>query len=219
MRGISRFLYVNILKPVLFLFPADGVHELFVNLGYKLGKYTFIKKFFGSIWSFGDKTLKQNICDLNFKNPVGLAAGFDYNADLVEILPSVGFGFHTIGTLTHESYAGNPAPMLARLPKSRSLLVNKGFKNSGINTALLKLPESTSEIPIGISIGATNKPYLDFNSMLQDLVLGFRDAEKFKNFDYYELNISCPNLQNIQNLNDQIDSPTGLMQTLKFLAE
>jgi len=60
-----------------------------------------------------------------------LAAGFDYDADLINILPSVGFGFNTIGTVTHLSYQGNPSPMLGRLPKSKSLLVNKGFKSKG----------------------------------------------------------------------------------------
>jgi dihydroorotate dehydrogenase subfamily 2 len=195
------------------------VHEFFLRTGNKLGKYSFAKKFFRKIWSYEDKILEQTICSLNFKNPIGLSAGFDYNADLVEILPSIGFGFHSVGTLTHEPYTGNPAPMLERLPKSRSLLVNKGFKNKGIKNVLTNISENTHEVPIGVSIGATNKSYPDFDSMVKDLVAGFRDAENFKNFDYYELNISCPNLLNIQNLEEQMTSPTGLRKTLQLLAE
>src|ERR1035437_5752140 len=194
MRKISKFLYINLAKPILFLFPADDVHEFFLHTGNKLGKYTFVKKFLKKIWSSNDKILKQNILDMNFKNPIGLSAGFDYNADLVELMPSIGFGFSSIGTLTHEPYAGNPPPMLARLPKSRSLLVNKGFKNKGIKKVLANLNDGEHEEERGVSIGATNKPYPDFDSMLSDLVTGFRDAENFKNFDFYELNISCPNL-------------------------
>ncbi|OGI84379.1 dihydroorotate dehydrogenase (quinone) [Candidatus Nomurabacteria bacterium RIFCSPLOWO2_01_FULL_37_49] len=188
-------------------------------MGNRFGKYLFVKKFFKKIWSYDDKILEQNICNLNFKNPIGLSAGFDYNADLVEILPSIGFGFYSIGTLTYESYAGNPVPMLSRLPRSRSLLVNKGFKNKGVKNVLVNLSNQTHKTPKGISIGATNKPYPNFDSMLKDLVAGFQDAENFKNFDYYELNISCPNLLNIQNLKEQIASPTGLKQALELLED
>lgn len=216
---ISQFLYIYILKPILFLFPADDVHEFFLNTGRVLGKSNLIKIFIKTLWSYDDKILEQNILGLNFKNPIGLSAGFDYNADLLEILPSIGFGFQTIGTLTLGSYAGNPLPMLARLPKSKSLLVNKGFKNKGLEKVLANLSKNKKEVPIGVSIGATNKPYPDFDFMVQDLVEGFRLAEKFKNFDYYELNISCPNLLNIQNLKEQLTSPSGLTKTLDLLRE
>ena len=62
----------------------------------------------------------------------------------------------------------------------------------------------------GVSIGATNKTYPDFEAMVENIVTGFREAEKFKNFDYYELNISCPNLLNLQNLKEKLDSSSGL---------
>ncbi|MCX6752051.1 MAG: dihydroorotate dehydrogenase (quinone) [Candidatus Nomurabacteria bacterium] len=217
MRKISQFIYVNIAKPILFMFPADGVHEFFLRFGNKLGKRSLARKFFKKIWSYENKILEQNICGMDFKNPIGLSAGFDYDGDLVELLPSLGFGFNSVGTLTHEPYAGNPAPMLARLPKSHSLLVNKGFKNKGVKKVLENLDQGPREAPRGVSIGATNKPYPDFDSMLRDLVDGFRDAENFDNFDFYELNISCPNLLNINNLKERIDSPLGLGQTLGLL--
>ncbi len=69
----------------------------------------------------------------------------------------------------------------------------------------------------GISIGATNKPYSDFEAMMENIVAGFREAEKFKDFDYYELNISCPNLLNLQNLKEQLASSSGLTKTLTRL--
>ncbi len=217
MRTLSKFFYVNIAKPIFFLFPADYVHEFFLIFGRYIGKVKLFKILIKKFWSYEDKILRQKIVGLNFKNPIGLSAGFDYNADLVEILPSVGFGFHSIGTLTHEAYGGNQRPMLGRLPKSQSLLVNKGFKNKGINNVLKNFKTKIHESPIGVSIGATNKPYNDFESMLENLVAGFKDAENFKNFDYYELNISCPNLSNIQNLKEQIASPSGLRKALILL--
>ncbi len=219
MSSLSKFLYINIAKPIFFLFPADYVHEFFLIFGHIIGKFKLFKILLKKFWSYEDKILEQKIVSLTFKNPIGLSAGFDYNADLVEILPSIGFGFHSIGTLTHEAYGGNQRPMLGRLPKSQSLLVNKGFKNKGINNVLKKFKIKTHTSPIGVSIGATNKPYTDFESMLENLVSGFKDAENFKNFDYYELNISCPNLSNIQNLKEQIASPSGLKKALILLQE
>ena len=169
------------------------------------------------MWDYENPILSQNLVGLVFKNPIGLSAGFDYNADLVEILPSIGFGFNTIGTLTIESYAGNPPPMLGRLPKSKSLLVNKGFRNEGVAKVLNHLKINLSEAIRGVSIGATNRPYSDFSAMVENIVAGFQQAEKFKNFDYYELNISCPNLLNIQNLKEQLASSSGLTKTLSRL--
>lgn len=215
MYRLTAFLYINIVKKVLFLFPADTIHELFLKIGKQLGRFSFVKDFLAKIWVYSNPILEQNLVGLTFKNPVGLSAGFDYNADLVEILPSIGFGFNTAGTLTLEYYKGNNPPMLGRLPKSKSLLVNKGFKNKGVAKALKTIKPSNNII--GISIGTTNKPYSSFEEMVDNLIEGFRDAENFNNFSYYELNISCPNLQNIQNLNNKLDSPSGLKQALDKL--
>ncbi len=214
MRKFSQILYIGLVKPILFLFPPDDVHVFFLKVGRMLGKYESVRIFFSKIWSYENRALEQNICGLNFKNPIGLSAGFDYNADLVEILPSIGFGFHSIGTLTHEAYGGNPLPMLARLPKSRSLLVNKGFKNDGVKKVLSGLNKNISLSLRGVSVGSTNKQYEDFESMIGDIVSGFMDAENFADFDYYELNISCPNLLNLQNLKEQLASSVGLRQLL-----
>ena len=217
MRKITQFVYIHVVKPILFLFPADNVHEFFLWMGRNLGRSSLVKKLLEKAWSYNNKILEQRIQGLDFKNPIGLSAGFDYNADLVNILPCIGFGFHSIGTLTNEPYGGNPGVMLARLPKSRSLLVNKGFKNKGVDNVLVSLTTNISGAPRGVSIGATNKPYPDLGAMIGDLVTGFQKAEKFINFDYYELNISCPNLLNLQNLKEQLATPHGLVHALEAL--
>lgn len=215
MSNITGFIYRNIIKRILFLFPADSVHTLFLYVGRCLDKYKPVKRFLRSIWRYEDKKLEQTICDLNFSNPIGLSAGFDYNADLVGILPDIGFGFNTVGTLTYESYIGNPAPMLGRLPKSRSLLVNKGFKNEGVKNVLSHMSKEKSEGVRGVSIGVTNKSYDTYEAMIDNLIAGFREAELFDNFDFYELNISCPNLRNIKQLTGELGSPSGLQHALQ----
>lgn len=141
--------------------------------------------------------LQQKIAGITFDGPMGLAAGFDYEARLTQILPSIGFGFQTIGTITNLPYGGNPRPMLGRLPKSKSLMVNKGFKNDGAIKTAEKLKHLTFRIPVGISIGKTNGQKLKETqkTAIADILQAFEVFEKtnIKNA-YYELNISCPNL-------------------------
>ncbi len=217
MRLLTRFFYHYGVKPILFLFPADAVHTFFLKSGKLLGRCVLAKKLFRFMWRYDNTMLEQDVVGLHIKNPIGLSAGFDYNADLVRILPYIGFGFHTVGTLTEDAYQGNPPPMLGRLPKSKSLLVNKGFKNEGVNNVLSVMPKKDGASIRGVSIGATNKPYEHFDQMVENLVQGFKSAEKYDSFDYYELNISCPNLKNIQNLTDSLASPSGLKKTLDSL--
>lgn len=217
--NVTGFFYKNLIKPIFFCFPADKVHEFILRIGYALGRYKILHIIFRKIWSYHNPILKQKISGLAWENPIGLSAGFDYNADLINILPVIGFGFHSVGTLTNEAYQGNPAPMLDRLPKSKSLLVNKGFKNAGIRMVLPKLIRKYPKTPCGVSIGATNKPYATFEDMVDDMLQAFKFAETQKNFDYFELNISCPNLKNIQNLAISTSSPEGLSIILESLSK
>lgn len=109
------------------------------------------------------------------------------------------FGFQSAGTITNQPYKGNPPPRLGRLPKSKSLMVNKGFKNKGADTITKKLEDLSFKIPVGISIGMTNtRKTKTVDEAVNDIVSAFKifEKEKIKN-SYYELNISCPNLINI----------------------
>ncbi|OGN34074.1 MAG: dihydroorotate dehydrogenase (quinone), partial [Candidatus Yanofskybacteria bacterium RIFCSPLOWO2_02_FULL_47_9b] len=219
MRALTGILYRQVVKRILFLFSADSVHEFFLKTGRLFGRSGLVSGLIRALWRYDDPILEQSILGLKFKNPIGLSAGFDYNGDLVNLMPAVGFGFNTVGTLTHEAYAGNPAPMLGRLPKSRSLLVNKGFKNEGVTKVLSRIGDSTGDSVCGVSVGSTNKAYQSFDEMVDDIVAGFHDAEKFNSFDYYELNISCPNLTNLANLKEKLALPSGLAKALEKLSE
>lgn len=196
--NIIAFIYQRIIKPIFFLFDAEFIHISHVFLGELLGK-TFLKKNYVN-WklNYSSSKLKQKIAGINFPGPVGLAAGFDYEAKLTQILYSLGFGFQSVGTITNLSYKGNPKPRLGRLPKSRSLMVNKGFKNEGAETIKNKIQNLKYKIPIGLSIGMSNNISIkNINDATEDIMASFRTFEnsKIKN-SYYELNISCPNLIN-----------------------
>ncbi len=211
------FIYKKIIKPILFSFPADDVHTFFLKTGRFLGKFSFFRLIVKNILFYKNDILSQKIFNISFQNPIGLAAGFDYDADLIEILPSVGFGYHTVGTVTNLPYAGNAKPMLGRLPKSKSLLVNKGFKSMGMESVLKKINKKEKKIPLGISIGSTNKAYQNIEEMTKDIILSFRKVLEENYFDYFELNISCPNLINSENLTTKFDTPDGLKLLLSKL--
>ena len=198
----SHTMYRYILKPVLFLINPETIHEFILNFGEQLGKISFKKRFLQFFFDYKNPKLHQNIAGIDFENPVGLAAGFDYQAKLTQILPSLGFCFFTIGTVTNLPYAGNPSPMLGRLPKSKSLMVNKGFKNIGANKICEKIMNKKMLIPTGISIGISNSPKLtNLHQGIFDIMHAFTTCERSNiNISYYELNISCPNLIHSQQI-------------------
>jgi dihydroorotate dehydrogenase subfamily 2 len=194
--NFNQILYRIFLKRIIFLFNSELMHDLFTLVGEIIGKVKPLRIFTHKLFKYQSKKLLQEISAIKFGSPIGLAAGFDYQARLYKILPQVGFGFGTIGTITNKPYQGNPKPRLGRLVKSKSLLVNKGFKNQGIDLILKKLRKTKFEYPVGISIGKTNstKPMTQ-QQAVDDIVEAFKKTEKAKiPFSYYELNISCPNL-------------------------
>lgn len=174
----------------------EKVHLRAVALGERLGKNALAKKFIGFWLRQEFPELKQKISGIDFALPVGLSAGFDYEARLTQILPAVGFGFTAVGTITNQPYEGNPRPMLGRLIKSGSLMVYKGFKNLGATATAAALAPLKFSIPIGVSIGRTNSRALTTQAeSVADIIAAFKIFESsLVRHAYYELNISCPNL-------------------------
>lgn len=193
---LSGLVYRNLAKPILFQFDAEKVHETILSMGSEMGTDAEVKKIIGALFTSKNSSLRQKVCGLNFPSPIGLAAGFDYEAKLTQILYALGFGFQTVGTITAFPYDGNTRPMLGRLPKSKSLMVNKGFKNLGADKTIRKLDGLSFKIPVGISIGRTNSLVLQTQKQsVDDIVAAFMLFEKSAvPNSYYELNISCPNL-------------------------
>jgi dihydroorotate dehydrogenase len=193
----TGFLYRNLLRKILFSCDSEAIHEFMTSLGETLGRLKPAADAMKSLVRFEDPMLEQNLLNVKFQNPVGLAAGFDYEAKLTQILSSIGFGFETVGTITNFSYEGNPSPMLGRLQKSKSLMVNKGFKNLGVKETIKKLENLAFDIPVGISVGRSNNENCSTQKKsIEDIIKTFILFEKSKvKRSYYELNISCPNLR------------------------
>jgi len=184
----------RLIRPILFSINSETTHEILTEIGEFLGKHELTKKTTSIIYDYQNNSLEQTILGIKFKNPIGLAAGFDYDAKLTQILPKVGFGFNTIGSITYKECKGNPPPILSRLPKSRSLLVNKGLKNKGTKKVLESIKNLDFEIPLGISIAKTNsRKNCDDKNAILDYFNSLKICEKYNLNDFYEINISCPN--------------------------
>lgn len=194
--SLSSGFYQKILKRIFFKIDPDVIHQRMVAHGEHMGKVQFVKKILDFFFCIKSNALVQEVKSIHFENPVGLSAGFDYEGRLTQITSSLGFGFHTVGTITKRSFEGNPRPQLGRLPKSHSLMVNKGFRNKGAAATAKKLSSLSFEIPIGISIGRTNDGSMTLNESIEDIISSFSifEKERVRN-SYYELNISCPNLE------------------------
>lgn len=187
----------QVLKRLFFLINPEIIHELMVNVGEFTGKLPVLPSLLRLFFNPTYPQLSQELAGVKLHTPIGLAAGFDYQAKLTGVLHAFGFGFQTVGTISNMPCEGNASPRLGRLPQSKSLLVNKGFRNPGIQAVTEKLANISFHNAVGISIGQTNTPELKTrDAVLNDIISAFKHAEASNvQHAYYELNISCPNLQ------------------------
>lgn len=190
--GIIHFLYTKILKKYFFLFDPEKVHDGMTKMGVLLGAHALTRWKTSLLFSYQNPLLEQEILGMKFKNPIGLAAGFDKDALLTRILPAVGFGFEEVGSITGEPCVGNPKPRLWRLPAQKSLLVYYGLKNDGCEAISKRLLKEKFEFPIGISVAKTNC------AATAEQAAGIADYVKAYKMmlpvgDYTTINISCPN--------------------------
>ncbi len=190
-RAVIGFFYRTVVKPVLFLFDAEAVHDVTVALGARTGNVFVVP----AVLRYENAALNKTADGIAFENPLGLAAGFDYDGQLAQVLGNVGFGFHTVGTVTALPYKGNNKPRLGRLPKSRALFVNKGFKSAGAHAVRARLDamDLSREI-VGISVGSSNVAKVDtVEKAIADYCETFGIFSDAAYANYFELNISCPN--------------------------
>ncbi len=191
---IIRFLYKNILKRILFLFDPEFVHDRTTTLGRILGSNRLTRSLTAKLFKFTDPVLIQNIHGIRFENPVGLTAGFDKDANLVDILDCIGFGYMQVGSVTLHPYEGNPGKRLLRLKKSKSILVNYGLKNIGVDKVIERLSKRKSTFPISISIAKTNSAITcQLDEGIADYIGSYKKCLEAGVGDFHTFNISCPN--------------------------
>ncbi len=185
-------LYRFIVRPILFAFDPELVHDLFLLIGRFLGSNPLTRPLVRIGLSYQNGRLRQELLGIEFRNPIGLAAGFDKNAEMIRVMSVVGFGFQEVGSVTGDPCAGNPRPRLWRLTKSKSLLVYYGLKNRGSLAIKKHLEGFSPKIPLGINIAMTNRPGVcSVDESMADYAKSLGVLAELGN--YFTVNISCPN--------------------------
>ncbi len=191
-------MYKGLIRPLLFLMNAEQAHHFtFKTLKVLFqipGVKTITSLFFGSL-----KGREKQVMGLHFKNPVGLAAGFDKDAKLYNELSAFGFGFIEVGTLTPKPQDGNPKPRLFRIVEDEAVINRMGFNNGGLDAAALRLAKKKTDIIIGGNIGknkvtpndVATSEYIKGVEALHDVVV------------YFVVNVSSPNTPNLRELQEK----------------
>ncbi|MBC8757338.1 quinone-dependent dihydroorotate dehydrogenase [Kordia sp. YSTF-M3] len=204
-------MYQFLVKPILFRFDPEKVHHFTFSLIRTLSKIPFMKNIFRGMYCVNDKRLERTVFGLTFKNPVGLAAGFDKDAKLYNELSNFGFGFIEIGTLTPKPQEGNPKKRLFRLKQDEAIINRMGFNNGGVHDAVTRLKKNKGVL-IGGNIGK-NK-ITPNESAVEDYKICFEAL--FPHVDYFVVNVSSPNTPNLRALQDK-EPLTKLLMTLQTM--
>lgn len=202
-------MYKLLVRPILFWFDPEEVHHFSFSFIKFISKIPFVPSILKSIYEVKDVRLEREVFGLKFKNPVGLAAGFDKDAACYKELSNFGFGFIEIGTLTPKPQEGNPKKRLFRLKKDHAIINRMGFNNAGVAEAVIRLKKNKS-ILIGGNIGK-NKITENKNA-ISDYIICFKTL--FDYVDYFVVNVSSPNTPNLRALQDK-EPLTALLQTLQ----
>lgn len=195
----------SLLRPLLFSLDPETAHELTLSL-IKLGHTTGLDKLISK--PAVQRPIK--IMGLEFKNPVGLAAGLDKNGDAIDGLAALGFGFIEIGTVTPRPQPGNPKPRLFRLKEHQAIINRMGFNNKGIDHLLQQVKNCAYSGIIGINIGKNFDTPME--QAADDYLIGLRKA--YEAASYITINISSPNTKNLRQL-QQGDEIKNLIAALK----
>ncbi len=202
-------MYKLLIRPILFWFDPEKVHYFTFSLIRFLSKIPGFSSIFILLYSVNDKRLETEVFGLKFKNPVGLAAGFDKDAVLYKELSNFGFGFIEIGTLTPKPQDGNPKKRLFRLKEDGAIINRMGFNNKGVQSAIERLKQNNGVL-IGGNIGKNkltpNENAVDDYSICFDALYDY--------VDYFVVNVSSPNTPNLRELQEK-EPLTKLLQTLQ----
>lgn len=202
----------KLIRSILFSFDPEKIHYFTANLIRKTLLIPGMKSIWKSLYVVNDPSLEKEVFGLKFKNPVGLAAGFDKNASMYNDLAYCGFGFIEIGTVTPVGQQGNDKPRLFRIKDDQGIINRMGFNNNGMEEAIRNLKKRKTEVLIGGNIGKNKvTPNEEANS----------DYEKcfeslFPYVDYFVVNVSSPNTPNLRALQEK-EPLTNLLKSLQDL--
>lgn len=202
----------KLIRPLLFCFSPETIHGIVMVMLRVISYIPFSDKIFQLFFDYKNPKLEREVFGIKFKNPVGLAAGFDKNGDSYNNLANFGFSFVEIGSLTPRAQGGNPKPRCFRLPEDKAIINRMGINNNGVKYAVEYIKKHKPNCIIGGNLSKNSdvsnedapKDYEKSFAMLYDFV------------DYFVLNVSCPNVKNLDKLQD-INSLSEIIDRLLTL--
>ncbi|OCX52900.1 dihydroorotate dehydrogenase (quinone) [Mucilaginibacter sp. PPCGB 2223] len=195
----------RLIKPILFKFDPEKVHHFVVRNLKRVNRFPGGSALSRAIWTYDDERLKKQVFGLTFKNPVGLAAGFDKNAEMMAEMANLGFGFVEVGTVTPLPQPGNDKPRMFRLPADGALINRMGFNNQGVDVVAERIKvyrsskNADSSLIIGGNIGK-NKITPNENAV-DDYIKCFDRLHDV--VDYFVVNVSSPNTPGLRALQEK----------------
>jgi len=192
-------MYKLFIRPILFCFDPEKVHHFTFKMIKIISKLPLVPAIIRGMYQVKDQSLEREVFGLTFKNPVGLAAGFDKNAVLYNELANFGFGFIEIGTVTPVGQVGNPKKRLFRLKDDQGIINRMGFNNEGLQAAISQLKKNKGKVIIGGNIGKNTQTKPE--EYTNDYTVCFAALHPY--VDYFVLNVSCPNVGSHAKLEDK----------------
>ena len=195
LRNKIMWLGFRAIRPLIFLMEPEQAHYSLKRMGVFLGSNPITKWLTALLMDYNHKSLAITVDGIDYRNPVGLSAGFDKDGELTKIYPSIGFGLAELGSFTGEICPGNPGKRLFRMIKSKAIVVWYGLNNEGAETISKRLAkEDFGRLRVGINAANSNlTPEFDLEMSINDYL---KTMKLFKDIgDYYDVNISCPNTQ------------------------
>lgn len=196
----------SLIKPILFKFDPENVHYFVTDGLHVVNRIPGASALSRAVWSVEDKRLEREVFGLKFKNPVGLAAGFDKNGLMIKEMANLGFGFIEVGTVTPLPQPGNPKPRMFRLPADEALINRMGFNNGGVDAMVERIAEyrdsnaaKQQRIIIGGNIGKNKVTPND--DAVNDYIICF--DKLFDVVDYFVVNVSSPNTPGLRELQEK----------------
>ncbi|MFC4552115.1 MULTISPECIES: quinone-dependent dihydroorotate dehydrogenase [Halorussus] len=195
-------------KPLLFGLPPETAHD-FVHAGLRVAQGTPIADAMAARYEVDDERLRVEAFDQRFSNPVGVAAGFDKNAEVPAALASLGFGHVEVGGVTAEPQGGNPRPRMFRLREDEGVVNRMGLNNRGADEVGERLARTHANVPVGVNLAKTE--HVSTEDAPEDYRYTYERV--VEGGDFFVVNVSCPNSEGFRDLQNR-DSMEAILSTL-----
>jgi dihydroorotate dehydrogenase len=186
--------YKSLIRPLFFRINPETAHDVAYTFARIAANSDAACNFLSGMFNQSYPNLHQGWFGLQFKSPIGLAAGFDKNGHLPRSIQALGFGFTEVGSITARRSEGNPKPRMYRLPLDQALVNRMGLNNDGASAIVSRLQSySKTSIPLGINIAKTHDPRILGDAAIRDYIASYKEAVTIA--DYITINVSCPNTE------------------------